>query len=805
MTTRDPAQGLARTLSQVERRLASVERGSQMRFRSLQDGSIPIYVDGEYRGQIGQLPDGTTGYEVVNGPKPVRPSAPILFPMVGGLEGEWDGRTFDFSPLPGDFRCLEVHVSPFTVFTPDASTLHLSLLRPGRFTLALPAGVWTVVFRIRTAAEMLSDPSLYATETAEAVPSNAEIEAARQEASDAADAAAAANAKALEAAGIAAGKGKVYYGTSAPAADPNGLWIDTTLVNGVPGNVPKRHNGTTWVTVSDKGIADAAAAAAAANTAAGTALTAAQNAQSKADSAWTKAETAQTTADGKNKVFWRPRSSPPPAPLIEGDIWFVTDEGNAPQKRTAAGTWVTAKFEDGAIASLNVGKLVSGEIAAGQRIIAGPLNGTHAEVTDDGFRVFLEDPVDGIPNEVARMGTGQDDIFTLASASGAQLFGVDSTGAMQAKVGHFADEVYVGGKSLSSFRSELGGRQVGRWSGNITGLDGQSGLGIRDEYGIAQFTFPVVAGRSYMVTISGPTWRFHKCGESYVNVGGSPNGGECALRFREQANAPVNVTSSRQLRRWLYSGIAEGAWQTPNNQLVFHADYTGTCNFGVSLQLNWAPNAESAVRVPEATGVEPILMEAFDMGPSGSPSGGNQSNMGGGLYGGPAAPPPPPAKQSYFVDLMPVGWVSYRGDGSRRTDVTGPVQGPDPSGANGIQSGHWYYDIPNINAGAITRMEFGAFATHWYENSGGFAVVNATIAGNGGPNYGNSTKGNLNIGRWPRGAWWNFDLPADWWPHFTNSPPGGLKFDGIRVGPAVFQNEYGRFNGDGRLRIWWTQ
>ena len=77
---------------------------------------------------------------------------------------------------------------------------------------------------------------------------------------DAADAAAAA---AQAASDLAGGKGKVIYGSSAPAtADrvPQNLWIDTT--GGA--NTPKRWNGSAWVAVTDKVATDAAAAAAAA-------------------------------------------------------------------------------------------------------------------------------------------------------------------------------------------------------------------------------------------------------------------------------------------------------------------------------------------------------------------------------------------------------------------------------------------------------------------------------------------------------------------------------------------------------------
>ena len=74
----------------------------------------------------------------------------------------------------------------------------------------------------------------------------------------------AAQTAAQNAATLAGGKGKVIYGSSAPAVadrvDQN-LWIDTTG----NANTPKRWNGTAWVAVTDKVATDAAAAAAAAN------------------------------------------------------------------------------------------------------------------------------------------------------------------------------------------------------------------------------------------------------------------------------------------------------------------------------------------------------------------------------------------------------------------------------------------------------------------------------------------------------------------------------------------------------------
>ncbi|KAB0586191.1 host specificity factor TipJ family phage tail protein [Comamonas kerstersii] len=85
---------------------------------------------------------------------------------------------------------------------------------------------------------------------------------------------------AAQAASDAAGsKGKVIFGSSAPAvADrlAQNLWIDTT--GGA--NTPKRWNGSAWVAVTDKAATDAAAAAAQAQATANNAVAAIQTEQS---------------------------------------------------------------------------------------------------------------------------------------------------------------------------------------------------------------------------------------------------------------------------------------------------------------------------------------------------------------------------------------------------------------------------------------------------------------------------------------------------------------------------------------------
>lgn len=124
----------------------------------------------------------------------------------------------------------------------------------------------------------------------------ARVQALAQNASDAAEEA---ERKALEAAGVAASKGKVVYGGTAPVGDDataENLWIRST------DNKPHRWDGTRWVEVTDAAVVAAAGAASAAQATADRAKADAAAAQATADQAKRDAAAAQAaavTADSK--------------------------------------------------------------------------------------------------------------------------------------------------------------------------------------------------------------------------------------------------------------------------------------------------------------------------------------------------------------------------------------------------------------------------------------------------------------------------------------------------------------------------
>ncbi|MEU0837092.1 hypothetical protein, partial [Streptomyces sp. NPDC005969] len=72
------------TLAQLQKRLDRLERASRLSYASLDDTALEVRdSSGSLRGVFGQQGDGTTAVNVVNGPPPPQPSAPIVVAVLG--------------------------------------------------------------------------------------------------------------------------------------------------------------------------------------------------------------------------------------------------------------------------------------------------------------------------------------------------------------------------------------------------------------------------------------------------------------------------------------------------------------------------------------------------------------------------------------------------------------------------------------------------------------------------------------------------------------------------------------------------
>ncbi|MBP2323346.1 hypothetical protein JOF56_003731 [Kibdelosporangium banguiense] len=678
MPVQDPAKQLARQLADLQRQVSSLSRGSQASHRSIEGGAIAVYdEEGNLRGTVGQLPDGTTGFITVNGPPPPMPSAPILEPTVGGLAITWDGSFFGGAEKPGDFHRLEVHASTYSVYTPNEATHRVDLIGPGTANLILPPSPWTVVFVAVSTADTRSESSISATETPEQAPTYTEVIA----------------------------------------------------------------------------------------------------------------------ANGKNKVFWRKDNAAPTVvedKLVDGDLWFQADHDFRPMKWDAAtSAWVAASFGDQALSGLNVGKLVAGEIAAGQKIIAGPQFGTHAEMASDGFRVYRQDEVEGGTDEVVRLGTSTNDYFAVVNANGELVASVDDTGQGNFSGLNVSGDPVIQGTPLSAMLDEKGGAVVG-WFANAFANDYGP---IRDAIGVCEVSAIMRKNHLYEISVRLP-WRA-MVEKDEIRVFVTRRSGTDGTT--DTPTAPL--ASDERLVSWYTTTEAGGRYQTFSGQYVFQPGRNARYRFLLAL--------ERGVGTGDAwvLGSQQITLQIRDLGPS-IPSTGQFTQGGGSFYQGPPPPPPPPPVQQYYVDLGAVGKASWRGNGSLRTDLGGNevVQGHDPSGYNGDGRGMWWFNLPVIT-GTVDRVDVYLYSSHWYYNSGGTVIMNISDQrGLGGDFF--RFRGDWHVGGYPKPGGKTVTVPGDWFPLFrgTNNDNYNGRATCITVGPGYGTNftYYGRFT-DIRLRIWYTQ
>lgn len=179
-------------------------------------------------------------------------------------------------------------------------------------------------------------------------------------------------ADAAAAAGLAGGKADVLIQTTTPPAGmrkTSTLWIDTT--GGA--NTPKRWNGTSWVTVTDKTARDAATVAA-------NAVTAAQTAQSRADAAYQLAESkpsttqvqnmVTTSANGKNTITLS-TAAPSGSGKRPGDTWWrITGAAIIGQWQWDGTKWLATAISHQVISSVDVNTLtVTGTARMSQAVV----------------------------------------------------------------------------------------------------------------------------------------------------------------------------------------------------------------------------------------------------------------------------------------------------------------------------------------------------------------------------------------------------------------------------------------------------
>lgn len=500
------------------------------------------------------------------------------------------------------------------------------------------------------------------------------------------------------------------------------------------------------------------------------------------------------------------QATAPATGMVNGDIWYDTDDSYTTYRYNGS-AWIaapeigmiygkkivvgaitgdkiatnffqaalarigTAFIDEAMIGTVNAASIRTGELAAGQRIIAGPANGTHAEMTSTGFRVFAEDPLDNIPNEVIRLGTDTNDYFAVTKADGSYAATIDDTGrASLEDLFVSKDPTFMGKKLISDIIGDLPRGVVGQ------------GIGIPDKSGIVGETqlfgvrFNAVAGRHYRAIISGLRWANAASGIGngatfLVRLGGS---GVEVARGEFQAGPGWNSDHSMvvEMRGGLPSGDTVLVLSCAASGSAVHAQYSASY---------------------------PYHMVIEDIGPTIAESGQTYAIV-----------TPEPSRLVY-QETIPASWSqAYVGGSTVMSNAAGRLyQGQDPSGTNGnLKSLIGFPDLTAKLSGAtVNSVELFLYASHWYNNSGGTAIIGAhALSGQPGTFSGTIDPNRIQSGGWPKPGGRVVDITA-WGNEFKAGSVRGVV---LGPGPSTSLEYYGYFNGVGQayapeLRINYTK
>ena len=450
------------------------------------------------------------------------------------------------------------------------------------------------------------------------------------------------------------------------------------------------------------------------------------------------------------------------------------------------------------IANLNAGKITTGELAANQRIIAGDMNGAHAEMTDTGFRVFKEDPVDNVPDEVARLGVaGSNDFFAVTRSDGTTAASIDSNGRVIADSLHVTNDIYIASDPINGYLSDyirtIGGRPVG-WA--AADLYAGNWYTTNTEMGYLSLSVEIpssnTGARTQMIIIEGVEISAEAGDTAVMNMRrGTPG------RSRTLAT-PVTVASESIRRKVVYpvrlGWSQQTSWVIYHNQTA-HPLYTTYVNYLLTYGVG-APGS-SGISVYRGTANHVAVL---DFGPTSITMSGGLDAAGGGAVT-PPPPPPPVVRQQYVGEWISTGGQTYKGNGALRTDTTDVIQGYQ--GSNGNMYGMFYFpsDMQSVlgSAYSIDHVEVYMNANHWYNNAGGTALIGFH---NGGP--GARTGPLVAVGGWPK--------PGGRWVDVSGvgniQAWNGAGYKGITVGPAPNNSTeyYGRFDWNScHIKVWYTK
>lgn len=519
---------------------------------------------------------------------------------------------------------------------------------------------------------------------------------------------------------------------------------------------------------------------------------------------------AMAAANGKNQIIHA--TTTPSAPgNTDGDVWFQRDVGTGivvGQWEWDGDSWEQRTLASAVIANLDAGKITTGELAAGVRIMAGPENSTHAEMTSTGFKAFIEDPVDLIPNESVRIGTDTNDLFALSDSTGVikasisdagyasfaganvdadpTVCGYPLLGPYGATIFDLTDTPPIYGRDYEAYPLgllEMYAKGTVAWYGGNS-ADFDDPIATSQQRGLFELGFDLEPGRQYSFSVSPILFRF------------TTTGGLAALICHYTTDGSQPTFASPILTRHYSYGVNSSYGSVSISERLINGNTTGQAQIRILVSMMCIASTGNVW--PD----EYITASIKDLGPVKQNTGILRNTY---VTGG--AAPTVPVRRTYVITWASTGFGSYRGDGTKRTDTAGDiVQGYNSF--NGDGRGVWIF--PNTITSAINgagttvdKIEAYCYANHWYYNSGGVGKIgvhgHTTV-----PASSPTVPLAKTVTGWPKpGGKWVL-LPSSLYAGFKSGTYKGIGITAPGQGTNLLY--YGRFNGSGALlRVTFTK
>ena len=461
------------------------------------------------------------------------------------------------------------------------------------------------------------------------------------------------------------------------------------------------------------------------------------------DQAVERSTVALVAADGKNAVVFA-TTTPNVSGGRPGDTWWQRSGTIIVGTWEWDGdSWEPRKFGDAVFDTVSAGRIVTGQLAVGVTVYVGDPAADHTRISSAGIVAYAADPIDGVPNEVARFGRTYG---TTNPVTGEQTSLVDERGnASYNEVS--ANSIRHNGTTLDDILRDYS-----------TGVQAWYGAGalvsnIALEYGVMEQYRNLRRDRNYTGTVG-------------ITLASTENDGEATVRVRITSDGSRPTVQSTVIVERNVTLRVGGRW----NDYAFPFFFQRDSDDGQDVKfLVTVARGNGQATGTVATAGNPPFMWIADAGPY-TDAVGTTANIG--TVGGSSVAPP--SRQT--ATITGVWGRNFTGTGAVRSDTADLMQGNTTASGDG-KAMVGFGNLATLLAGASVRsVRVYLYAYAWYGTDG--TAILGTHGQTSVPAAFSGTTNRLQVAGWKRaqGRW--VDLTA-WKAEFQSGAARG-----ITLGPS---------------------